>query len=112
MRDKQQTHQLKDIAIEAQTDLRFREIIKTVKDIQRLRQTERQTQALSGLPVALIMEPLRQPKDPCASSPLCFRTAMNRDVTTGPLARPFACLLSPLPQSLCSLTHSKARGKI
>ena len=61
---------------------------------------------------------------------LWFRTAMTRDVRTGPLAHPFARLLAPLTRLLerdcslrsrpplrslvCSLTHfahSLARGK-
>ena len=58
-------------------------------------------------------------------------TNKNRDVSTGPLARPFACLLAPLTRSLapdCSLcsrpslrslvrslahfSHSLAHGKV
>ena len=57
--------------------------------------------------------------------PKWFRTARNQDVSTGPLARPFACLLTrpltphcsfhsrtPLRSFVCSLTHSRARGKV
>ena len=42
-------------------------------------------------------------------TPLWFRSAKNRDVSTGPLARPFAHSLAPLTRSLapdCSL-HSR-----
>ena len=50
-----------------------------------------------------------------------FRKANNRDVSTGPLARPFArtahsfagsALLALLARSLAPLTHSLARGKV
>ena len=34
------------------------------------------------------------------NTPLWFRIAMNRDASTGPLARTFACLLAPLTHSL------------
>jgi len=55
---------------------------------------------------------------------LWFRSAKNRDVSTGPLARPFARLLAPLTRSLApdcslrshpplrSLIRSLARGKV
>ena len=57
-------------------------------------------------------------------SALWFKTAMNRDVNTGPFARPFACtahsftcsallqLLARSPALNCSPTHSRARGKV
>ena len=67
----------------------------------------------------------------CATKALWSETNMNRDVSTGPLARPFARLLAPLTRSLapdCSLrsrpplrslvrslahfAHSLARGKV
>ena len=37
-----------------------------------------------------------------ASTLLLFGTAMNRDLSTGPLTRPFACSLAPLTHSLAS----------
>ena len=44
---------------------------------------------------------------------LWFRRAMNRDESTGPLTRPFACLLAPLTHLLAgSLTHSRGHGGV
>ena len=40
------------------------------------------------------------------------RTAMNRDASTGPVARPFADLLTPLTHSLAPLAHSWAHRKV
>ena len=39
-------------------------------------------------------------------------TNKNRDVSTGPLARPFAHSFAPLTRSLAHFAHSLARGKV